>query len=234
MDILNWLYLRTSKLIRKTPNNPKTDLIAIGADVTFQKRDDRYQTYAMTLEDLGKTVGCASNTYTAPIFEEYPYIILPSMVESCTFIENTTTAPFPFAYPSNLQGWKIGGAIQLDGETSYAYPIGTITIPNSLTGLNLSWKITGSVTYSDTIFGNIAVTNALGLFNNIADSAGGSSYCQIYFVEFPTVVGDNLEIDIVMFVDQTSISPVVGDMEGRVSFEYEFLVEEGVTPEFVF
>jgi hypothetical protein len=232
MDILNWLYLRTSKLIRKTPNNPKTDLIAIGADVTFQKRDDRYQTYAMSLEDLGKTVGCASNTYAAPIFDEYPYIILPTMVETCTFIENTSTLPSP--YPSNWQGWKIGGAILLEGETTYAYPIGTVTIPNTPTAINLSWKITGSVTYSDNLFGDLAVTNALGLFNNIADSAGGSSYCQIYFLEFPTVVGDNTEIDIVMYVDQTSLSPVVGDMEGRVSFEYEFLVEDTITPEFVF
>lgn len=51
MDILNWLYLRTNRLIRTTPNNTK-DLVALGADVTFAKRDDKYQTYAMSIEDL--------------------------------------------------------------------------------------------------------------------------------------------------------------------------------------
>jgi hypothetical protein len=51
MDILNWLYLRTNKLIKTTVNNPK-DLVVLGADVTFIKRGDKYQTYAMSVEDL--------------------------------------------------------------------------------------------------------------------------------------------------------------------------------------
>jgi len=37
MDILNWLYLRKEQLIRKTANNPVTDLVALGADATLQK-----------------------------------------------------------------------------------------------------------------------------------------------------------------------------------------------------
>lgn len=61
MDILNWLYLRKEQLIRKTANNPETDLIAIGADATFAKRDDKYKTYAMTLAD-GIQSGNVGNT----------------------------------------------------------------------------------------------------------------------------------------------------------------------------
>lgn len=61
MDILNWLYLRTNKLIRTTPNNAQTDLVALGADATFVKRGDQYQTYAMTLADLSNA-GDAANT----------------------------------------------------------------------------------------------------------------------------------------------------------------------------
>lgn len=63
MDILNWLYIRKEQLIRKTANNSKTDLVAIGADVTFAKRDDRYKTYAMTIKDMSVAGGVANTAY---------------------------------------------------------------------------------------------------------------------------------------------------------------------------
>jgi len=74
MDILNWLYLRTNKLIRTTPNNAQTDLVALGADATFVKRGDQYLTYAMTLADLynaGNTTNTGYYTIdlnTAPLY----------------------------------------------------------------------------------------------------------------------------------------------------------------------
>jgi len=61
MDILNWLYMRTAGLVKTTANNPETDLIALGANVGFQKRDDQYQTYAMPLKDAVQS-GCTGNT----------------------------------------------------------------------------------------------------------------------------------------------------------------------------
>jgi hypothetical protein len=63
MDILNWLYLRKEQLIRTTANNPETDLIAIGADVTFAKRDDKYKTYAMPIKDLSVAGDVANTAY---------------------------------------------------------------------------------------------------------------------------------------------------------------------------
>jgi hypothetical protein len=63
MDILNWLYLRTNKLIRTTPNNAQTDLVALGADATFAKRGDQYLTYAMTLADLANAGDVANTGY---------------------------------------------------------------------------------------------------------------------------------------------------------------------------
>lgn len=62
MDILNWIYLRTNKLIRTTANSPK-DLVALGADATFAKRDDSYQTYAMTIADLANAGDVANTGY---------------------------------------------------------------------------------------------------------------------------------------------------------------------------
>lgn len=63
MDILNWLYLRTNKLIRTTPSNPQTDLVAIGGDVTFAKRGDQYLTYAMTIADLANAGDVVNTGY---------------------------------------------------------------------------------------------------------------------------------------------------------------------------
>jgi hypothetical protein len=51
MDILNWLYLKTAGLIKTKAVDPNTDLVALGANVGFNRRDDQYQTYAMPLKD---------------------------------------------------------------------------------------------------------------------------------------------------------------------------------------
>ena len=61
MDILNWLYLKKQQLIKKTANDAKTDLVVLGAEVPFTKRDDGYQDYAMTLADATQS-GCTANT----------------------------------------------------------------------------------------------------------------------------------------------------------------------------
>ncbi len=63
MDILNWLYLRKERLIKKTANNANTDLVAIGADVSFLKRDDKYKTYAMPIKDLSLAGDVANTGY---------------------------------------------------------------------------------------------------------------------------------------------------------------------------
>lgn len=51
MDILNWLRIKKENLIRTTLDSPK-DLLVFGADVSFQKRGDKYQSYAMPAEDF--------------------------------------------------------------------------------------------------------------------------------------------------------------------------------------
>lgn len=61
MDILNWIFLRKEELIRTKANDPDTDLIALGADVGFNKRGDKYQTYAMPLKDAVQS-GLVANT----------------------------------------------------------------------------------------------------------------------------------------------------------------------------
>lgn len=76
MDILNWLYLRTNKLIRTTPNNAQTDLVALGADVTFARRGDKYLTYAMTLADLSNAGDAANTGYYTIDLNSMPFPIV--------------------------------------------------------------------------------------------------------------------------------------------------------------
>jgi hypothetical protein len=61
MDILNWLYIKTAGLIKTKAVDPDTDLIALGANVGFNRRDDQYQTYAMPLKNCVQS-GCTGNT----------------------------------------------------------------------------------------------------------------------------------------------------------------------------
>jgi hypothetical protein len=61
MDILNWLYVKTAGLVKTKANDPNTDLIALGANVGFNRRDDQYQTYGMTLKNCVQS-GCTGNT----------------------------------------------------------------------------------------------------------------------------------------------------------------------------
>lgn len=63
MDILNWLYIKTQGLIKTTPSNAETDLVAIGGQVPFTTRDDGYQTYGMTIKDLSVAGDVANTAY---------------------------------------------------------------------------------------------------------------------------------------------------------------------------
>ena len=61
MTILNWLYWKKQQLIKTEANNADTDLIVLGAEVPFTKRDDGYQDYAMPLKNAVQS-GCTANT----------------------------------------------------------------------------------------------------------------------------------------------------------------------------
>jgi hypothetical protein len=67
MDILNWVYLIKNKFTRTTVENPATDLVVLGADVSYQKRGDKYQNYVMTVEDFANSLGITPglSTFTA-------------------------------------------------------------------------------------------------------------------------------------------------------------------------
>ena len=229
MDILNFISWIKAKRVTTTP--PDGSLIAVG--VPSKKRDDKYLTVAMTLNDA-VAAGCQANsTYKTGIYDVFPWPIEPSMLKTCTRVEDTPA--FPTALPVNLQGYKVGGTIELFGDVSYSIYIGSVEVPNTGVSIFLPWKTTGTVSaLYETGPDPIVITSPLSLFVTVIDSASGStSYAQIVIVAIPYTGPGVNGYDLIMFVDPTSLQPVAGDIEATVSFEFEFLIDETLTPSFI-
>jgi hypothetical protein len=219
-NITNFFNLITSGLIKKTVS--PTDLIALGTK--NPRFGGGYRPTGITFQDLEAQLQCGKDTLKTGLFDDYPFPITPVMLSTCTRVEDN------LAFPINLQGYKVSGAIILSGDSSYSEYLGSVEIATTGIPLFIPWKTTGTVTAYDG-FNNV-ITNPFGLFNSVEDSAGGLTYAQIIIVGLP-YSGPGLEgLDLVMFVDPTSISPVVGDIEAVVAFEWEFLIDDTLTPTF--
>ena len=82
MDILNWLHIKKQQLIRTTLDSPK-DLVVLGADVSFQKRGDKYQSYAMPAEDFLAMVPAPT-----PAYKVYTALLTQSGVDDSLAIDS--------------------------------------------------------------------------------------------------------------------------------------------------
>jgi hypothetical protein len=111
MDILNWLYIKTQGLVRTEANNAKTDLVALGANVGFQKRDDQYQTYAMTLADAVNSADAANTAYYTLDYGIDGFIIdvttTKGVIEITNFAADVPDPAFATAVPLIIQNSDI-------------------------------------------------------------------------------------------------------------------------------
>jgi len=82
MDILNWLHIKKQQLIRTTLDSPQ-DLLVLGADVSYQKRGDKYQSYAIPAEDFLASTSRPYKVYTA--------LLTQSGGDVISYIENFST-----------------------------------------------------------------------------------------------------------------------------------------------
>jgi hypothetical protein len=96
MDILNWIYIKTQGLIKTTPSNADTDLVAIGGQVPFTTRDDGYQTYGMTIKDLS-VAGDVANTgyYTVDLATTSTVAVTTQKGVIEVTMDETDTDPLP-------------------------------------------------------------------------------------------------------------------------------------------
>lgn len=90
MDILNWLYLVKQKFTRTTVENPATDLMVLGADVSFQKRGDKYQNYAIPVADFAASIAPA--LYDTANVTQLTSITTPVTVNAASGIITTVSA----------------------------------------------------------------------------------------------------------------------------------------------
>jgi hypothetical protein len=220
MDILNWINLKRQQLIKTTVNNPDTDLLVLGAEVPFTKRDDGYQTYAMTVKDFADQVRCADPLYTG-IFDNYPFAIgYPVLNKTCTQVIDTPA--FPTALPVNLQGWKVSGSVTIAEDTnSDIIYLGTVENVSNFS--NFPWKISGTV-YTYDAAADIDIYNALAngaLMHDLNNSI--NQPVDILFV--PTPFPGGFDLFLTYFT-----TDITAELDGTISFEYEFLQDITVEP----
>ena len=157
---------------------------------------------------------------SSQLFENLPFIVQPTFTKTCTQITNTIQGGAP-----NLKGYKLAGSTVLLGDTSYETYLGTIRIINGTLNMSfpISWKVSGSVFW---ITEPVLITEPLGRINRAWDSDGQSILIESDFVNFYDFDGDDLIIDVVLFVDVSELAPnpLVGDLELYVSFELETLI----------
>jgi hypothetical protein len=161
---------------------------------------------------------------STPVLDIFPWIAFPKFEKTCTEVRDTSGQGL------NYQGYKITGAIQNFGDTGYENYLGTIRIKNGNTfpylSAGLPFKSTGFVTFYPDFFGGISVSNALSVVNKAWD--GDNNY-TVYFetelVQFTSVDGNDLLIDIVSFSYESNlnVSPVSA-IDYIMSFEFELLL----------
>jgi len=159
---------------------------------------------------------------STPVFDIFPWPIFPKFEKTCTEVRDTSGQGL------NFQGYKITGAIQNFGDTSYENYLGTIRIKNgnNLPFAQLPFKSTGFVTYYPDFFGDISVSNVLSVVNKAWDSDNNYTvYFETELVQFTSVDGNDLLIDIVSFSYESDLNvDPVSVIDYIMTFEFELLL----------
>jgi len=217
MDILN--FISWIKGGRRIKTAPKGSLLAVG--VPTVARDDKYIIGAMTLNDA-VAAGCQANsTYKTGILDDYPWYITPSMLSTCTRIEDTPA--FPTAFAANLVGYKVGGSYNLsEGAPVVVEYIGTVESVNGDDLFNLPWKTSGSVGAFVSAPVPSPFTSAFANGAMVADSFGDAAPAEIMTIALDYYAPDAVDLYLVVVSNTAVVS-----MQALISFEYEFLEIEG-------
>lgn len=161
----------------------------------------------------------SGETYVTSVQDTTPYIITPSMIASNVLVESTNYIGLP------LNGYKIGGALDLQGEQNdYSIYIGTV---ESLSNYGFApWKLSGIVTAYD----NSGITYAQSSLpiGFLVDSTNSLIPTTSYIIAdpFSYVNGDGdtvYGLDLYFITQITGTVLPDGSISGQITFEYEFL-----------
>jgi hypothetical protein len=226
MDILNWLYIRRQQLIKTTPNNAQTDLVALGAEVPFSRRDDGYQTYAMTLADLSNAGDVANTGYytidlntsitntvdvttakgVIEIILETPSINpQPAFASAVPFIIANAAMDFSNADNVYMQISSYYSPALFDSFIPYVVATGVVPTGANYAIFNANPALVGAITVYTPGAGTTILAQAGQTYLGVA-SSGGTSTATF------TVTRDGAgAIDTVVIVD-AGIGYVIGDI----------------------
>lgn len=152
MDILNWLYIAKSKLVRTTVDNPK-DLMVFGAKVGANKRGDIYQTYSVSVEDFKASL-------PTPQVDEKGNLIVANSSNDLVEVANGGTQTIPaFSgmllvndhFDGRVETWIAGGgdAVLLGATNLGGDPCGSTLV---IDGSGYAWtnvdNLTGPFTFT--------------------------------------------------------------------------------------
>jgi hypothetical protein len=177
-----------------------------------------------------------SDKYVTNVMGAPNWFIAPTLINTCSKVEDINTINPGNQPPQNLNGWKIGGSVALQGQNSYSISVGTLTVENSFGLVNdglFVWKTSGTASAQEPP-SYIRTIEPLGLFNTATDLGVPSltNYVQVKFtfdyVSYPPI-GTTLEYNIILTVDRCSISEtptlLTDEIEIVISFELEFLID---------
>lgn len=233
MDILNWLYSVKNKFLRTSVENPDKDLIALGADVSYVKRGDKYQTYVVP---FGSAVAeLDGNVLRTGIYDEttnggdYIFAVgAPVLSKTTTKVIDTPAAPTFVAV--DLQGWKLSGSLDINfnvpGDQVY---LGSIEFDSVPFWDMFPWKTTGQVHAWD----GSSYYSTLGNGSMMYDDNAGTIIpvnCYIKADFYPASTGSGY--DIFFVYDQADATAQITDT--TASFQFEFLTPTQVTPQYYF
>ena len=222
MDILNFISWIKAKRVTTTP--PDGSLLAVGTP--SRKRDDKYLTVAMTLNDA-VAAGCqANNTLKTGIYDQYPWIVTPVMLPTCTRVEDTPA--FPTMFAANLVGYKIAGTYDLnENDTVVVEYIGTVENVNGNPIFGLPWKTAGSVGSFVNVPFPSPFVSAFANGATIEDDNGDAVPAELMTIAIDFYAPDAADLYLVV-----ASNTAVDAMYATVSFENEFLDIEGETLKF--
>jgi hypothetical protein len=159
MDIVNWVYLKKAELIRQNLSDP-TDLVLLGADVTFDKRGDKYLSYAMTTADFADAIagiiGAGSGTVSSIDVNGGTGISVSPAGPITTFgtFTVTNTAPDQTVVLNNGAGISVTGIYPNFTISTSGGPGNTYTADNGITENPANNFQLGGDTYADSTFDN--------------------------------------------------------------------------------
>ena len=222
MDILN--FISWIKGGRRIKTAPKGSLLAVG--VPTVARDDKYITGAMTIADAVASGCMENNTLKTGIYDQYPWIVTPVMLPTCTRVQDTPA--FPTMFAANLVGYKVSGTYDLsENDTVVVEYIGTVENVNGNPIFGLPWKTTGSVGSFVNVPFPSPFVSAFANGATIEDDNGDAVPAELMTIAIDFYAPDAADLYLVV-----ASNTAVDAMYATISFENEFLDIEGETLKF--